>query len=204
MLETILQQMRQTSIPELIAVVLAIAYVLLAVKEYISCWYAAFISTAIFLVLFFNVRLYMHAALQVYYLVMAVYGWYQWKWGDKGESPLNITIWPVRYHLLAIGMVAIATVISALLLMRYTSDRLPWLDSFTVWGAIVTTWMVARKILDNWPYWLVIDGISIYMYTNRGLYFTAFLYVMYVIIIGFGWISWLKSYRLQQTVPASA
>lgn len=204
MLETILQQVRQTSIPELIAVVLAVAYVLLAVKEYISCWYAAFVSTAIFLVLFFKVSLYMHAALQVYYLAMAVYGWYAWKWGDKGENPLPITIWPVRYHLLAIGLVGGTTVISALLLTKYTSDKLPWLDSFTVFGAIVTTWMVARKVLDNWPYWLVIDGISIYMYANRGLYFTAFLYVLYVIIIGFGWIEWLKSYRLQQTAPASA
>lgn len=204
MLDTILRQIEQTSIAETIAVVLAVAYLLLAVREHIACWYAAFISTAIFLVLFFKVNLYMDGTLQVYYLIMAVYGWYQWKWGDKGENPLPISTWPARSHLLAIGAVAAATVVSALLLSTYTSDRLPWLDSFTTWGAIVTTWMVARKILENWPYWLVIDGVSIYMYANRGLYFTALLFVLYVIIIFFGWASWIKSYRLQQTAPASA
>ena len=204
MLDTIWDQLRQTSIPELIAVVLAVAYLLLAVKEHIACWYAAFVSTAIFLVLFFEVSLYMDAALQVYYLIMAVYGWYEWKWGDKGESPLPISIWPLKYHVIAISAVAVATTISAVLLTRYTSDQLPWLDSFTTWGAIVTTWMVARKVLDNWPYWLIIDGVSIYMYMNRGLYFTAFLFVLYVIIIGFGWIAWIKSYRQQQTALASA
>ena len=113
-------------------------------------------------------------------------------------------VWPWRYHAIAIGATAAATAGSAVLLTRFTSDQLPWLDSFTTWGAIVTTWMVARKILENWPYWLVIDAVSIYMYVNRELYFTALLFVLYVIIIGFGWASWIKSYRLQQTAPASA
>ncbi|HKI74702.1 MAG TPA: nicotinamide mononucleotide transporter family protein, partial [Pseudomonadales bacterium] len=82
----------------------------------------------------------------------------------------------------------------------YTDDQLPVLDSFTTWGAIVTTWMVARKILENWPYWLVIDAVSIYLYVDRELYFTALLFVAYVIIIGFGWNEWIKRYREQ---PAS-
>lgn len=204
MLDEVLQQLRQTSIPELVAVVLAVAYLLLAVRENISCWYAAFVSSAIFLWLFSNVHLYMDASLQIYYLAMAVYGWYQWKWGSKGEDSVPITIWPMYNHLIAIGATALATAISAYLLSTYTSDQLPWLDSFTTWGAIVTTWMVARKILDNWPYWLVIDAVSIYMYVNRELYFTALLFIVYVIIIGFGWASWIKSYRLQRTQPVSA
>ena len=204
MFEAIIEQLKQVSIPESIAVVLAVAYLLLAVREHIACWYAAFVSTIIFLVLFFNVHLYMDTALQVYYLVMAVYGWYEWNWGDKDDKPLQISMWPLRTHLLATGSVAAATAVSAYFLANYTNDQLPVLDSFTTWGAIVATYMVARKILENWMYWLVIDAASIYLYVDRELYFTALLFVVYVIIIGFGWASWIKSYRLQQTAPASA
>jgi len=75
------------------------------------------------------------------------------------------------------------------------------LDSFTTWGSVVTTFMVVRKVLENWIYWLVIDSISIYLYIDRELYFTSMLFVVYIVIIFFGWLSWLKSY--QQNVKAA-
>jgi nicotinamide mononucleotide transporter len=202
MLETFVQQLQQTSIAEFIAVILAVAYLLLAVREHIACWYAAFVSTAIFLFIFFNVRLYMESALQVYYLAMAVYGWYEWNYGDKGDQPLPISTWSMRHHGMAVAGVIGASVLSSVILAHYTNARLPLLDSFTTWGAVVTTFMVARKVLENWIYWLVIDSVSIYLYVDRQLYVTALLFVVYIIIIGFGWISWLKSYRQQAIVSA--
>jgi len=184
---------------ELVAVLLGIIYLLLAVRENLWCWYAAFISTAIFLVLFWQVNLLMESALQVYYLVMAVYGWWQWQHGGSNANgaaaQLPISTWPLRKHIMAIAGVILASVLSAALLKNYTHAALPLLDSFTTWGSILTTWMVTRKILENWLYWLVIDSVSIYLYLDRGLYLTAVLFLAYLVIVIFGYRKWLRHYR---------
>ena len=164
--ERTLAELTGNSWLELAAVLLAVAYLLLAVKQHIACWYAAFISTAIFLYVFWHVNLYMESGLQVYYLLMAVYGWYQWRQTDDNGGGLQITTWSWQRHLLAIGLILIATAISGTLLAD-TNARLAYVDSFTTWGAIVTTYMVTRKILENWIYWLVIDAVSIILYLDR-------------------------------------
>ena len=182
------------SIWEVIAVTLGIAYLLLAMREHRWCWYAAFVSTAIFLVLFWQVNLLMESALQVYYLIMAAYGW--WHWGNHSDGgKLQISTWSLRNHLFAIAGVVLASVTSAVLLSAYTHAALPLLDSFTTWGSIVTTWMVTRKILENWLYWLLIDSVSIYLYIERELYLTAALFVAYLVIVIFGYRKWLLHYR---------
>jgi nicotinamide mononucleotide transporter len=184
---------------EVIAVFLGIAYLLLAVRESLWCWHAAFVSTAIFLYLFWQVDLLMESALQVYYLVMAVYGWWKWQGGGsdiEGQAKsLPISTWSARKHGLAIGGVLLVSIVSAVLLNQYTQAALPLLDSFTTWGSILTTWMVTRKILENWLYWLVIDSVSIYLYLDRGLYLTALLFLAYLVIVIFGYRKWLLHYR---------
>ena len=178
------------------ATVLAVVYLLLAIRQHIACWYAAFVSTGIFMYIFLEVNLYMESLLQVYYLVMAVYGWQQWRRGGAGGRLLPVSTWPGRRHAVAIALVLSATAISGTLLSG-TEQRLAYVDSFTTWGAIVTTWMAARKILENWLYWLVIDSVSIYLYLDRELYFTALLFAAYLVIVCFGFVAWLKSYRRQ-------
>lgn len=184
---------------EATAVLLGIAYLLLAMRESLYCWYAAFVSTAIFLVLFWDVGLLMESALQVYYLTMAVYGWWHWQQSRTGQQALAICSWRPRQHLLAIGSVLLVSALSGALLQRYSSAALPYLDSFTTWGSILTTWMVARKILENWLYWLVIDSVSIYLYLDRALYLTALLFVLYLVIVVFGYFQWLRHYRTQSS-----
>lgn len=180
---------------EALAVVLGILYLLLAVREHLWCWYAAFVSTTIFLFLFWKVNLLMESALQVYYLVMAVYGWWQWQHGGDEQQELAISSWSYRHHLAAGAAILALSAASAFLLSRYTSAALPFLDSFTTWGSVLTTWMVARKILENWLYWLLIDSVSIYLYLDRELYLTAALFVAYLIIAVFGYRKWLSHYR---------
>ncbi|MEP5763223.1 MAG: nicotinamide riboside transporter PnuC [Halieaceae bacterium] len=182
---------------EAAAVVLGIAYLLLAVREKISCWYAAFASTLIYLFLFWDVNLLMESALQLYYLVMAVYGWWQWQHGGNNDSTLPISRWQPRQHGLAIAAILLVSASSGYLLQEYSTAALPFLDSFTTWGAVLTTWMVARKILENWLYWLVIDSVSIYLYLDRELYLTAALFAAYIVIAVFGFLAWLKHFRTQ-------
>ncbi|MFT7139952.1 MAG: nicotinamide mononucleotide transporter [Candidatus Azotimanducaceae bacterium] len=192
-----LAQALQNSWLELLAVVLGVAYLLLAMRENILCWYAAFFSTAIFLSVFWEVKLYMESGLQVYYLAMAVYGWYQWrKSPDKGDS-LAISTWTTQRHLTVILITLCISAISGYGLANYTDANFPYLDSVTTWGAIVTTYMVARKVLENWIYWFVLDALSIYLYIDRGLYFTALLFAAYLVIVIFGYLTWRRRYYQQ-------
>lgn len=191
----LLTALQAMSLWEAAAVVLGVAYLLLAMRESLWCWYAAFVSTSIFLVLFWDVGLLMESALQVYYLVMAVYGWWHWRRGSADQSELAISRWSNRDHLFAIGAVLLASAVSGTLLQQYSSAALPYLDSFTTWGSILTTWMVARKVLENWLYWLVIDSVSIYLYLDRELYLTALLFALYLIIVIFGYRKWLRHFQ---------
>jgi nicotinamide mononucleotide transporter len=200
-LSLITEQFLQNSLLELTAVVFAILYLLLAVKENILCWAAAIISTLIFLFIFWEVKLYMESGLQIYYLGMAVFGWYQWRQVDGAANTLQVSTWSVRHHCMALASIAALTFLSGYLLNSGTDAQLPFLDSFTTWSSVITTFMVARKILENWIYWLVIDSVSIFLYLDRELYFTALLFAVYIVIIFFGWFSWLRSYQ-QKTAAA--
>lgn len=195
LLASIAEQLLQNSLLELLAVVFAVAYLILAVRENSLCWYAAGISTLIFLFIFWDVKLYMESGLQIYYLAMAFYGWYQWRDAQTETASLQVSKWSARQHVVALALIATLTYVSGSLLNSGTDANLPFLDSFTTWASVVTTFMVARKILENWIYWLVIDSVSIYLYLDRELYFTSLLFAIYIVIIFFGWFAWNRSYR---------
>ena len=198
LLVTIAEQLLQNSLLELLAVVFAVAYLILAVRENSLCWYAAGISTLIFLFIFWDVKLYMESGLQIYYLAMAFYGWYQWRDAQTETASLQVSKWSARQHVVALALIATLTYVSGSLLNSGTDANLPYLDSFTTWASVVTTFMVARKILENWLYWLVIDSVSIYLYLDRELYFTSLLFAIYIVIIFFGWFAWNRSYRQRE------
>ena len=178
---------------EVLAVALAVAYLVLAIRQNIWCWAAAAVSTLLYLYIMYQARLYMESALQIFYLAMAAYGWWQWRSGGEDGGELAVSTWPLRFHLLAIGSVFLLVFVSGQLLTRYSQAALPFLDSFTTWGAIVATFMVARKILENWLYWFVIDAVSIGLYLERELFFTAALFAGYLVMIVIGYRSWRAS-----------
>lgn len=197
-INTIAHQLLQNSLLELLAVVFAVAYLVLAVRENSLCWYAAGISTLIFLFIFWNVKLYMESGLQIYYLAMAFYGWYQWRDAQTETVSLRVSKWRAKQHIVALVLIAALTFVTGSLLNSGTDANMPYLDSFTTWASVVTTFMVARKILENWLYWLVIDSVSIYLYLDRELYFTSLLFAIYIVIIFFGWFAWNRSYRQRE------
>ena len=189
------------------AVVFAILYLLLAVRENVLCWFFAFISTAIFTVLFWDVSLLMESALNVYYMVMAVYGWYQWTRGgtngDQQPHALEIQSMTGQQHVLVITAIAILSFISGYLLGEHSDAAWPYVDSFTTWASVITTYLVTRKYLQNWLYWIVIDTVSIPLYIDRGLSLTALLFVAYVVIAVVGYLKWRDHYRVNGQVVAA-
>ena len=189
--------MHDASLWELAAVILAIAYLLLAARENIYCWYCALVSTAIYTVLFWDVALLMESGLNLYYLIMAVYGWYQWRYGGSEGQGLEIRALTAIHHVAIIAGVAVLTCVSGALLSQHTDAAWPFVDSFTTWASVITTVLVARKILQNWLYWFVIDTISIPLYLDRGLYLTAMLFFVYLIIVVLGYRNWKRRYEAQ-------
>ena len=177
---------------EITAVVLAIAYLLLAARENILCWYCAFASSAIYSVIFWDVSLLMESLLNVFYVVMAVVGWLQWKYGGKEHHGTSIKSFKLWQHAVVIGSVLLLALLNGWFMQHYTSAVWPFVDSFTTWASVVTTFMVIYKVLENWIYWFVIDSISMLLYLDRGLSLTAALYGAYLVIVIFGYLSWRK------------
>ncbi len=199
------------SVWEMTAVVFAITYLLLAVRENVLCWLFAFLSTAIYTALFWDVSLLMDAVLNVYYMAMAVYGWRQWTRGGvtaidgKSQHPGGLAIRSMsnQQHSLMLIATVVLTGISGYLLSEYSQAAWPYVDSFTTWASVFTTYLVARKYLQNWLYWIVIDAVSVPLYIERGLSLTALLFAAYIVIAVLGYISWRNHYRISRTTSAA-
>jgi nicotinamide mononucleotide transporter len=179
---------------EILAAILAIIYLLLALKQDIRCWIAWIISSLMYLFVMLYAGLLMESALQIFYVGMGIYGWMQW---DKrsAQDKLSIRRWNKKQHFYAIGSLLCIVVISGYLLSLNSNAVAPYIDSFTTWGAILATFMVAKKVLENWIYWFVIDFVSVFLFLSRELYPTAILFVIYLVIIIFGYRAWLKAMR---------
>jgi nicotinamide mononucleotide transporter len=188
----------QQSLAEWIAVALSLAYLILLMRQNILAWPCAFLSTAIFTWVFWDASLLMESGLNIYYMAMAVYGWWHWLYGKKADqTELPIQTWPWHFHAIAISSILFASGVSGYLLEKNTNAALPYLDSFTTWGAVFTTFLVARKIFENWLYWLVIDSAALYLYIQRGLAPTALLMMLYLVLVVVGIFTWRKAMRAQ-------
>lgn len=191
-MSTWLQQLLGTSPWEAAAVLLALAYLLLAVRRSLWCWPCAFISTGIYLVLFAQAALYMQTLLQVFYLVMAVYGFREWRRGRDSRGEMAIVSWPVGRHALGAAFVIAASVINGWLLAHYSEAQAPYVDAFVTWGSVLTTFMVARRVIENWLYWIVIDGVAAGLYFSQGLHVTGLLFIAYIGIVIHGYFTWRR------------
>lgn len=199
----IFEALARWSIWELLAALLAVAYLVLAIRQNIWCWAAAALSTSIYLFVFYRASLLMESMLQVFYLGMAAYGYYQWRGRNQTDEGLAVSLWPRGHHIIAITAILLLSALSGAWMERNTTAALPYLDAFTTWSAILTTYMVARKILENWIYWFVIDSASIYLYVTRELYLTALLFCVYLVLIVVGFIKWKKDYDSRNPVTAA-
>ena len=134
----------------------------------------------------------MESWLQIFYCVMAAYGWSQWRISITDDSKFLVRTWTRTQHIKVISLIFFLAFISGLALEKLTNAALPFIDSLTTWGAIVATYMVAKKLLENWIYWFVIDSISVFLFYSRGLFLTSMLFLFYLIIIYFGYKSWTQ------------
>lgn len=175
---------------EALAVLLAMAYLLLAMKANVWCWAAAFASTAIYTVLFWKVSLLMESVLNIYYMAMALYGYWLWTQGGDKEQGIKVTTWSLKTHLKLIAATSVISLLVGHGMATYTQAAFPYLDAATTCFAVMTTYLVAKKVLENWLYWVVIDFVSIYLYLSKGLMLTSLLFVLYVVLAVVGYFLW--------------
>jgi nicotinamide mononucleotide transporter len=200
-----IQYLTDLPLLELIAMLLSLAYVLLAARGSIWCWPAAFISTGIYSVIFYDVSLLMDSLLSAYYLVMAVYGFWMWRTHSKKDAKktakslssdnFKVISWSCRIHLIACLSLTFCGFGLGYVMDNYTNASFAYLDTFTTVFAVFATYLVTQKVLENWLYWVVIDFVSIYLYIEKGLMPTVVLFIFYVIIAGYGFIKWRAIYQ---------
>ena len=171
------------------AAISGILYIILAAKENVWCWLAASISVCLYMYINYDLGYYSQAVLQIFYLFMAIYGYVMWNKLD----PERIKEWSAKKHLFIIFIGAIITFIIGFILTEYVEDsEQPILDSLTTVFSVFACYMVAKKVLGNWLYWIVIDSLIIYLYYIQGEFILALQFLVYIIIAVYGYFSWIQ------------
>ena len=181
-----------TLLPELlewISVFTAIVYVFLAAKGNKVCFLFGFISSAIFVQICFTEHLYFDTIINVYYVVMSVVGWIQWS--NSGDQ-LHVKKMPNRLFLLLTLSALLLSIILGYFVDQYTDATLAYVDAFTTVLAVLATWLMVKKVLQNWLIWIIADAVSIFMYAYKDHFPIALLFIIYTILAFYGWFQWNK------------
>jgi nicotinamide mononucleotide transporter len=173
---------------ELAAVAFGLAYIVLAIREHRLCWIAGGIGTAIYGFVFLDAGLPMQAALQLVYVALSVYGWMSWRSAPADATPIRSWSW--KWHLAAAAAIGAATAASAPLVERYALGEAPVADSLGTWASVFATWLLARRVIDTWAWWIVIDAGLAALFAHQGLWPTAALYLAYAVLAVIGWRQW--------------
>ena len=182
----------QTTPVELVAVVFGLLYVWYMKKENILAYPFGIINVLIYVYICFISRLYAYAAINLFYFIMSVYGWYNWTRKTPEKDPIRISRCSHTEWILNVLAVVVFFGILWLLLSRFTDSLIPVLDALTTAIYIVGMWLLARKKLENWIYWIIGDVISIGLFAWEKLYFSSFQFLVFTIIAVFGYIEWKK------------
>ncbi len=187
---------------ELLGAILAVAYLFLSINGNVWLWFLGFATSSFYLIIFYNNQLYADMGLQVYYLIVSVYGWIYWIGkGNLSEKPktnidtksLKISDWIKVLIIIVIFQLSIYWILKVgPKLFNIPEAYFPLGDAFTTAASIVATWMLARKIIENWLLWIVINSFSMGMYVFKEMYITSVLFVIYTTMAVVGYFKWKK------------
>lgn len=177
---------------EITGSILSLIYLYLSIRQKVSLWFFGFLASALYVVVFFDSKLYADMSLQLYYLVVSVYGWINWKRGkEEKELPATVT---TRKMWLKLALAAVAIYfVYYFVLLHFTDSTIPKSDSLVGALSVIATWMLARKLIENWLMWIVADALCVGLYIYKGLYPTVILFVIYTVMAVVGYIQWRKT-----------
>lgn len=183
---------------EITGTIFGLAYIFFSIKQHILTWPIGLITSVLYIYVFFVSKFYADMALQGYYVWVSVYGWYLWHKGqdtDTLEKALKVTKTSLRMGLVLLLVSLALTVAIYFILSRFTDSPVPFGDALTTAFSIVATWMLARKKLEHWILWVLIDAFSMALYIYKGLYATTVLFGVYTIAAVIGYFEWRRSMK---------
>jgi nicotinamide mononucleotide transporter len=184
---------------EIAAALLGLLSVYYTLREHVWCWPTGLVNVVLYVVVFFDAKLYADTLLQVVYIVLQIYGWYEWLHGGPAKTELRISRSSGRSLALLLLLAAGVTLGMGYGFDRYTDAALPYWDSAITALSLVAQWMVAKKRLENWVFWIVVDVLAIGVYFTKQLLPTAALYGVFLVMAVMGLRAWRKAWIKQQS-----
>ena len=178
---------------ELLAFVLALAMVGLNIRVNAWGWPLAIVSSLLYFFLFWDSRLYGDASLQIFFAVVALWGWWQWLRGRAADgAALQVRSLGPRGRWACAAALVLAWPLLGLFLKRYTDTDVPWWDAFPTAASLIGQWLLGRKYVENWPTWIVVNVVSVGLFAYKGLWLTVLLYAVFVLLSVAGWRAWRR------------
>lgn len=185
------------------AVCFGLVSVYLSTRENIWSWPTAIVNVGLYSVLFFREKLYADMGLQVIYLLLSLYGWYEWLYGGENRSALHVSRITARLAMRLAGIGVLGSVVLGTLLYRTTDASLPYLDSTLSVFSLIAQWLMTRKVLENWVIWIALDVVYVWMFIFlKHLNFTAFQYAVFLALAVLGFRDWKRSFDTRRTALA--
>lgn len=181
---------------EIVGTIVGVIYLWFEYRASRFLWIASVVMPAIYLVVFYDAGLYADTAINIYYLAIALYGWIAWKRGAQGEE-LHITHASKGVWATMAGLYIVLQLLFSAMLLHLTDSDVPWFNGLTSALSVVGMWMLARKYIEQWIVWIVVDILSAALYCYKGLLLTAILYVLYAVIAIFGYRKWKQIMKIQ-------
>lgn len=180
---------------ELIGAILGVAMVICNIRQIHWGWPLAFASSLLYVLVFADAKLYAEAALQIFFCLTAIWGWWQWLCGanvakNVASHVLQPQTLPTSVTIKLIAFCAISMPAIALFLSKYTNSDVPWWDAVPTVLSLAATYLLGKKYTANWPLWIIVNVISIALFAYKGLWLTVGLYALFAIMAAVGWRAW--------------
>lgn len=190
---------------EILATLTGLIYLVYSVRGKILLWLFGLISSSLYVYVYFKSKIYALMSINIYYVFISIYGWFHWKFPGKDnqqELPITRVKLPMLIWLLGISMVLFLMII--VVLKKYTDSDVAVWDAFIAAFSITATWMLARKIMEHWLIWIVVDMVALILSFYKGLYPTVVLYAFYTTLAVLGYREWLKLWKHQQETAGAS
>ena len=170
-------------------------YLGFSIRQHYLTWPVGLLNALFYIAVFFSSKIYADMTLQFYYVAISIYGWWCWHKGTSEGHTLEVSSTSLYLWMKVTTVALLLFLLIAWLLLMYTDSQVPYLDAITTALSIVATWMLARKKLEHWLIWIVVDAISIGMFLLKGLYPTTLLFFVYTILAFYGYLEWKKALK---------
>lgn len=175
---------------EIISVILGLAYLYFLIKEQIICWIFGILSSLLSILLFYRTGLYSESILYIYYVLIGVYGFYYWNKKTGNNQTFEITELPLKSYVLFIVLGEVLALSLGYTFDNYTDANAPYLDAHTTVFSFIASFLEIKKYLASWKFWIIINGLTVFLYLDRGLNYYTGLTVIYLIFSFVGYIRW--------------